>query len=97
MSEGAPLDNCCGIHKTLCRVTLTAFDTTADMFVMNKISEICAQINLQLDELHTVEKSGLHCKGIIARSLVCGTAKYTSWYKISEGHISHVLWRHDFQ
>jgi hypothetical protein len=37
---------------------LTTFDATADMFVLNKISEICTTINFQLDELHTVEDTG---------------------------------------
>jgi hypothetical protein len=43
---------------------------------------------LQLDKLHTAEDDGLHCKGIAIRRLVCGTANYSHWYKISKGHIT---------
>jgi hypothetical protein len=67
---------------------LTTFDAKADMFVLNKISAICAQINLQLDELHTVEDALLHSKGITARRHVCGTTNYSHWYKTSKGHIT---------
>ena len=37
---------------------VTTFNATADKIVLNKISEICAPINLQLDKLHTVEDAG---------------------------------------
>jgi hypothetical protein len=61
---------------------------TTDMSFLNKISGICAQINLKLDELHTVEDAGLHCKGIAARRLLCETANYSHWYRTSKGHIT---------
>jgi hypothetical protein len=38
----------------------TVLDAGTDTVVQNKISEISAQINLQLDGLHNVEKGGLH-------------------------------------
>jgi hypothetical protein len=64
------------------------FTAAADTFVQYKISEISAQITLQLDELNSVEEAGLHWKGITAGPLMRKTAKCSPKQKISKGHLA---------